>query len=154
MITGSVTGDREILLRWKSASPAFQEALVRGVGRATLMLLAAVKDRLSDQVLRVRTGRLRRSINQKVTQENGTVIGSVGTNVTYGKVHEFGFQGVVNVRSHLRTIRRTGRAAMVRAHTRNARYPERSFLRATLRDLSPMLQAEIEAQIQRVNRTL
>jgi phage gpG-like protein len=103
---------------------------------------AGVKgDRLSGQVLHVRTGTLRRSINQRVTVTDDAVMASVGTNVRYAAAHEYGFDGPVTVKAHIRRAALIGvdRAGArgevyVRSHTRHMRLPERSFLRSELRD--------------------
>ena len=104
---------------------------------------------LSGDPLHRRSGQLSRSINPKASSTATEVTGSVGTNLPYGAVHEYG--GTITIAEHMR---RTGRAATgermklltkggkvragvhhtatgtVRAHT--ATYPERSFLRAPL----------------------
>jgi len=49
-----------------------------------------VKKKLSGQVLKVRTNRLRSSIQTEVTQQKDITIGKVGTNVKYGRIHELG----------------------------------------------------------------
>jgi phage gpG-like protein len=50
------------------------------------------------------TGRLRNSITQTVEQTPKGVVGTVGTNLSYGAFHEFGFNGVERVKAHTRTI--------------------------------------------------
>jgi phage gpG-like protein len=52
--------------------------------------------------LRAITGRLRKSITSKVDTTARGAIGRIGTNVKYGAYHEFGFNGTVQVREHLR----------------------------------------------------
>ena len=49
-----------------------------------------VKKKLSGQVLKVRTNRLRSSIQTEVTQQKDMTVGKVGTNVKYGRIHELG----------------------------------------------------------------
>lgn len=133
---------------------------------------AAVKDgKLSGQVLHVRTGTLRRSINRSIAYGESRVTGIVGTNVEYAAIHEFGFHGAVNVREYLRRSRgqmsmarfRTNKlgekvevlgsyrkagggagATTVRAHVRNLDLPEKSFLRSTLREFEARIRADIE----------
>jgi len=41
-------------------------------------------------MLGVITGNLRRSINSRVYTSNDTIIGAIGTNVSYGRTHELG----------------------------------------------------------------
>jgi len=110
------------------------------IQKATLDLLAREKgEKLSGQVLNVKTGRLRRSITQRVeTESDGNIVGLVGTNVSYGRAHELGFKGTVTVRAHRRNIK--GKAVPVRAHGRNVNIPARPFLGPTLDERMPVYQ--------------
>lgn len=139
MIDGQVSGDREVLRMLGRLSPEMQSATVKATGRLVLMLQARVKMKLSGDVLNVRTGRLRRSITQRIEQTATEVSGVVGTNVNYGKAHEFG--GPQEIKEHLRLVKQAfGKDlrmpvwATVKTHTRTL--PERSFLRSALRDLA------------------
>lgn len=133
-----------------------QAAIVQSVGRSALRLQREVmQNRLSGQVLNVRTGNLRRSIHQQVTNTGSAVIGEVNTNVRYGAAHEYGFAGTVNVKASLRQVRqafgrplKSPRYVQVRAHSRNVRLPERSFLRSALRDMKPMIETDLQKSIE------
>lgn len=148
MITGYVIGGEQTVAKLGRLSRQGKAAIRVSVQRLTLQLLAKVKaGKLSGQVLNVRTGRLRRSINQKIKLEKTGVYGIVGTNVEYARAHEYG--GAVTVKAHMRMMRTAwGRAVknprkiQVRAHTVN--YPERSFLRSALADMEPDIRAEIQ----------
>lgn len=119
-------------------------ALKREITRIAIDVTATVKDKkLSGQVLKVQSGRLRRSINYRVTEGATGIEAKVGTNVEYARVHEFGFKGTVTVREHMRKAKS---AYKVRQHTRKVNLPERSFLRSTLSEMRP----EIDARIARV----
>jgi phage gpG-like protein len=128
--------------------------LKREVRKVATDVSATVKDRkLSGQVLRVQTGRLRRSVNYRTTETETGVEALVGTNVSYGRTHEFGFSGEVGVKAHLRRVRQAfGRKlkkvkqVSVRAHSRTVNLPERSFLRSSLREM----RTEIDSRIARV----
>lgn len=147
MIRGYVFGDEEIAARFDRFPATLQRGLVRGITRAALRVQSRTKaQKLSGQVLNVRTGRLRRSINYRVEQQPQQVTGIVGTNVEYAGVHEFGFSGTVTIREHLRRTK-SGRMATVRAHSAVRNLPARSFLRSSLRDLQPEIRAEIEASV-------
>lgn len=107
------------------------------ITRAAIDLTRWVKERkLSDQVLRVQTGRLRRSVTHRVETDGDRTEGFVGTNVGYGRVHEFGFKGKVNVRAHARNIK--GQKIAVRAHPRNLDISARPFLRPSLQERWPV----------------
>jgi hypothetical protein len=88
----------------------------RGIERASLEIVgAAVRGRfsgqgpfpLSENKLGVKTGRLRRSIRSSkpvVNLRQGTITTGYGSNVNYFAIHEFGFQGDVQVKSHTRRL--------------------------------------------------
>jgi len=111
--------------------------------------------------LGVVTNRLRSSIRPSAARVNATgtdVESSIGSNVAYAAPHEFGFDGVVAVRSFTRknprgnlygaTTRtfdpKTGRVSkakpkpsaagisIVKAHNRHMRLPERAFIRTSI----------------------
>lgn len=137
-----------------------QTAIVQSIGRSALRLQSEVMDnRLSGQVLNIRTGKLHRSIHQQVTSSGGLVVGEVNTNVRYGVAHEYGFAGTVNVKASMRQIRqafgrplKSPRYVQIRAHTRNVKLPERSFLRSALRDMKPDIEANLQKSIERALR--
>jgi phage gpG-like protein len=105
-------------------------------------MVARVKgDKLSGQVLNVRTGRLRRSINARITESTTGIEAKVGTNVEYARAHEFGFKGTVTVKEHMR------RGKRVRAHARNVNIPQRSFLRSTATEMRPEIDKRIARAI-------
>lgn len=128
------------------------ERVRRVVTRFALELQQRVKaGKLTGEVLHVRSGTLRRSINNKVVTNAAGASGTVGTNVKYGRIHEYGFSGPVNVKGHLRTIKHAfGREIApkqveVGGFTRQVRMPERSFLRSALKEMKPQLLAQLEA---------
>lgn len=151
MIRGEVVGGPQLKAYLRDAERSITTNMTRSIGRLVLMLQRNVKmDKLSGTVLRVRTGRLRRSINSRMQGEGTqTVAGFVGTNVSYARAHEYGFTGQVNVKQHLRMqVKAFGRSieptqVVVSAHPRNVVIPERSFLRSALSDMQPTVRAEL-----------
>jgi phage gpG-like protein len=118
--------------------------LKREITRVAIDVSAHIKDRkLSGQVLKVQTGRLRRSINYKIGETGTGIEARVGTNVEYARIHEFGFSGTVNVREHMRKAKK---AYTVKAHTRRVNLPERSFMRSSMKDM----RQDIDQRIARV----
>lgn len=122
--------------------------------RVTLMLLGRTKDNLSDKVLNVRTGRLRRSITQEVLDQEGVIVGQVGTNVNYAAAHEFGVNMDVKIQEHVRLVKQAfGKQlkhpvwATVRPHTKRMVLPERSFLRTALETMTDEIPKEIKSQV-------
>ena len=123
--------------------------------------------------LRVRTSRLRSSLwAAKARVAGGMLLSSLGTNVVYAGVHEYGFNGPVQVRAFTRRNRAldvfrvsrvrefdlgTGRTrtkttrariaqgiSRVRAHTRHAHYAERAPIRRGIADRLPAYTAALE----------
>lgn len=123
-------------------------ALKTELTKASFDVSAHVKDqKLSGQVLKVKSGRLRRSINAKPVRETDTGVEAlVGTNVEYARIHEFGFKGSVNVREYMRQSKDKFKVR-VRAHARKLNLPERSFLRSSLADMRQDIDSRIAAVV-------
>ncbi len=127
----------------------YNQAMIKMISRLTYMLEKMVKkDKLSGQVLNRRTGDLSRSINSEFS--DGGLTGTVGTNVPYGRVHEYGIQA--EIKAHMRMMTQAfgkpvkePRLIEVGAYT--VKFKERSFLRTALRDLEP----EIKSQLSRIS---
>jgi phage gpG-like protein len=62
----------------------------RALHAAALTVVRRAKINLSGRFLRVRTQRLRSSVTHVVRQEAGGLVAQIGTNVFYGRLHEFG----------------------------------------------------------------
>lgn len=147
MIRGYVFGQRETIAKLDRLTKQGKATLRVSIQRLTLKLLAKVKEqKLTGQVLKVRTGKLRRSINQRVTVDTKGIYGIVGTNVEYGRMHELG--GTYSVKAHARMMKmawgkklRTPKVVQVREH--KITYPKRSFLASALKDMEPNVRAEI-----------
>jgi phage gpG-like protein len=137
MIEGLVLGGTEVVQRFDAMPKRLREELRVGIERLSIRLTNKVKDKLNGQVLKVRTGLLRRSITQAVMEQGDTVTGITSTAVAYARAHEYGFDGVVSVRAHMRTIKQAfGRSINpVAAHSMHMKLPEKSFLRSSLREL-------------------
>lgn len=128
---------------------SIKNRVIRTIAKLTIKLQTMVKrDKLSGQVLKRKTGTLSRSINVKFTK--GGMEGTVGTNVAYGRVWEYG--GDMQIRAHMRLMKKAfgkpvkeEREIQVRAYTRNVK--ERSFLRSALNDLRPEIQPAITQAI-------
>lgn len=149
MIKGTIIGGEAAVQRFERMPAKLHVELKVGIARAALLVQRDSKeDKLSGQVLKVRTGRLRRSINTKITDTETRVVGTVGTNVEYAHIHEYGFDGIVSVREHLRAAK-GGAESTVRAHQRHVHMPERSFLRSALNDMAEPIKREFEQAVQR-----
>lgn len=153
-ITFEVRGDREVVGRLDSLPDRLRVVLRAKVYSLVLRLEDHIKtQKLSGQVLNVVTGRLRRSIFSKVTETQDAIIGEVSSSgdVKYAARHEFGFSGQETVRAHTREIKQAfgqiiePKTVAVRAFTRQANTPERSFMRSSFNDLRAVLRGELEA---------
>jgi len=75
-----------------------RSARITALGWALADCLLLIKGRSQTKYLRgghplnVRTGRLIQSLTSEWTRHGNTLVGSVGTDVFYGRVHEFGAQ--------------------------------------------------------------
>ena len=159
------------MARFTGMTAKLRENVSRTIERLSIQLQAKVKDeKLSGQVLHVRSGTLRRSINRVVKQDGDTTIAQVGTNVVYAHIHEYGFDGIESVRAYVRrssqqmalaryrtnklgerieilgSYKKAGGTpgeVNVRAHTRHMVMPERSYLRSSLREMAPDIRQQI-----------
>jgi hypothetical protein len=154
MISFTVQGDTAVVRMLQAKVPALTGAVRGSITRATFMLVGYVKaNKLSGQVLKNRTGTLRRKINGRVIETANTITGQAGVKLAYAAAHEYGFDGTVNVRESLRTIKQAfGRSIApvtftVKAHSRRMHLPERSFLRSSLHELTPEIQNMIRAAV-------
>jgi phage gpG-like protein len=76
----------------------WRRAMLMAMQSTTLGISAYVKERgLSGQVLHIRTGRLKSSINGTAQMVGNIVTGKVGTNVVYAPIHELG--GVIRAKN-------------------------------------------------------
>ena len=154
MIDASVTGDERVIASIRSQYQEVITNVEQSIGRLTLKLLTRVKvNKLSGQVLNVRTGRLRRSITYKVIKTPSRITGIVGTNVEYARIHELGFHGQVSVKAHLREIKKawgkdiTPRTVEVRTHSRQVNLPAKSFLRSAMEEMTPEIIQTLQQSI-------
>ncbi len=111
-------------------------------------------------------GRLRNSLRPELAQIAGTtVLSSIGTNVRYAGVHEFGFDGMVSVRKFTRVNRsrdvyrprKDGKGvtkdviaagfSTVRAHTMKMNMPARAPIETGIRERVPQYSSAISAAI-------
>lgn len=91
-IHAEVIGAGAVIRRFNVAAEETKKSLADEVQRLTIELQRRVKEgKLTGQVLHVKTGRLRRSVNVKFTKTDTAIYGSVGTNVKYGRTWELGF---------------------------------------------------------------
>lgn len=159
MIEARVEGDDRVVVRLGLHGDQAHREILSTVGSLALRLAVRVKMKLSDDVLHVRTGRLRRSITSKVSDNDSGVTATVGTNLSYAAFQEFGFRGVVNVRQHMRKLVmawgkpvRSPKMVVVQGHQRHVDYPAHSFLRSALAEMAPEMRDELTKALGRATR--
>ncbi len=161
--TFTVTVSTEALLaRLKNIPVKMRRALVTAVTRLSVETQRKVMvEKLSGQVLHVRTGTLRRSINREVTEEADGVFAIVGTNVRYAAIHEYG--GTILLKPRERTVhfkmnkdgtlkqgfsKKKEATVSIKTAARSVgtyvNMPERSFLRSTMTEMAPRIRTEIK----------
>ena len=170
MITTQIKGGKELATRFQhGADRAF--AIVEDAVRVeALNLVRVVKLKLTDDVLHVQTGRLRRSITANFEGAGtGTFRALVGTNVQYARVHELGFNGTVKVpahtvKAHQRTqtmafgkllkapMTVTVRDHVVKESSREMNMPARPFLRPALEENKARILGSIRQALGRIIR--
>lgn len=156
VLSGQVLGAERVAARLSNAGPRVRERVRTEVQRLGLELLRKVKaEKLTGQVLNVRTGRLRRSINyREILGGDASYQARVGTNVSYGRFWELGFQGAQQVREHIRTIRQSfGRPifpvqSVVHAHSRNVNQAPRPFLQSSLDEMRAEVRQRLLVAVQ------
>lgn len=138
MIEVSLVGADALTDRLDAIAGRLQTEVQAGLAEAAERLRREIVDnRLSGQVLKARSGRLRGSI--RVVPGDQSV--SVTSDLPYAAAQEYGFEGVETVRAHVRRIREAfGRpvaekSVNVRSFARAMHLPARSFMRSALADL-------------------
>lgn len=143
-VTIQVTGE-DAIQRRLAAIANLRPALRRTLEGQLIELQAhVVANKLTGQVLHVRTGTLGRSITYRLEEGDDALRGIVGTNVKYARIHEYG--GTIHLPAMVPRRRRALRfevggavvfAKRVRAH--DVTMPERSFLRSSLEERRPKI---------------
>lgn len=121
-------------------------SLVRKINALVQMLATRVRQKLSGEVLHVRSGDLRGSIHTKVTETTTSVKGTVYSagDVKYARIHEYGgtipaHDIVPNKKKALAFIVDGKQIFARRVHIPEINMPERSYLRSSLEELRPVI---------------
>jgi phage gpG-like protein len=135
----------ELVVAKFNAMPAkVHAALVTKTGVLRLMLESKAKEKVSGQVLNVRTGRLRRAIFSQTIDRTNEIIGraAVSSDVPYAAIHEYGGKtpahDIVPVGAKALAFMAGGKMRFAKiVHHPGSTMPERSFMRSSLRELTP-----------------
>lgn len=129
----------DINLNFDAVKKQVNDSVSQAVMVEGIRLSSYIKQyKLTNQVLNVRTGRLRNSIHSDFHAGTNYFQSKISTNVKYAPAHEYGFRGVVQVKSHKRKINKVwGRVIptkeiMIGSFARHMNLPERSFMRTAL----------------------
>lgn len=144
-VTTTVVGAEAVAARFQNASTGLRERLRRVVQSLGLKVLAAAKERVSDDVLRVRSGKLRRSLHEETTDDGNEIRSVVGTNLVYARPQELGFVGSERVRAHTRTTARA--IAHVKAFTRQMNLKPHPFLGPSLAERRAEILKTLQAAV-------
>lgn len=131
-----------------------RDAMFKANRDSSSVLTRRIKLKVSGDVLKVRTGNLRRGWAQIMPRVDGNSwVGGAGTGVEYDPFHEFGFHGLVQVRAHQRRgdtafgRKVTPFTASVSAHSRSLDYGGRPHARPALAESKERIQAIHSDQI-------
>ncbi len=153
MLTIDLIGDKELVAKLAATPWSLRGGVARSMTRLAVETVLLVKQKLSGQVLRARSGALRASIGSRVTESMTAITATISsTGVRYAAIHEFG--GTIHVPEiRPKTARalafevggQTIFAAYTRAH--DVHIPQRSFLGSALREMQPRIRSELQAAV-------
>lgn len=150
MTTVSVTGLDPLTARLAALPQALGARLAQEMERLGGVLRDRVERNLSGEVLQRRSGRLAGSIAVSVERAGAGATASVGSDVSYAAIHEYG--GTIPARTILPQSARAlafpwrGQQRFFKRVTLPAvTLPERSFLRAALAETEPEIRAALAA---------
>lgn len=151
IVNVTVTGDKAIMARLDRFPAAVHMALKIKITQLALRLERWVKTRkLNGQVLNRISGRLARSIANKVTDSQFLILARVYSSgdVKYAGIHEFGGRTAphVIVPKRAKALFFGGQFA-ARVNHPGSQMPERSFLRSSLRDMSVAITTEMKRTV-------
>lgn len=164
MIKAELIGGDKVILSVDKLSVQAVVAVKLFISKYTYVLMRRVmQDKLSGQVLNVRTGNLRRSIPRgtKVVESGDNITGVVGLGgggsakvAKYGGIHEYGGTipaHVVEVKNKmaLRWMSNGTPRFAKRVNIPAVKMPVRSFLRSTLREARAEFNAGINKAVQK-----
>lgn len=142
-ISAWIEGDAEVVQTLEAMPASTRAELHKSTLKLAISMVAYVKQqKLSGQVLRNRTGTLRRSITHEVKELPNEIKATVGTNVAYARPHEFGWHGNVLIDQAF------GRKLKFPVW-KTVTLPPRSFLRSSLRERAASIRKEYQEAMKR-----
>jgi len=156
MISAVIIGKESTIENFRTFHARASDALYKTLERLAIELTRKVKEeKLSGQVLKNRTGTLRRSINYRIEGTETTMTAIVGTNVAYAAIHEYGG----TTKPHIIEPKNAkclafiaswgpgrgqgGKSFFARVNHPGSVMPERSFLRSALSEMQGQIRSEL-----------
>jgi phage gpG-like protein len=146
VISARLVGADALAARFEAMPARLASVLAQEASRLGDELRAAVERNLSGGVLQQRSGRLASSIVVAVEQNGAAVSATLGSDVPYAAIHEYG--GVIPAHQILPKSARAlafpwqGRERFFRrVEMPPVQMPERSFLRSALAEMEPEIRA-------------
>jgi phage gpG-like protein len=151
----TMVGDKELIARLNEMPTAVHHALFVKITDLSLRLEKWVKtQKLDGQVLNRISGRLARSIMNKVTADAATIMARIFSSgdVKYAGIHEFG--GTTS--PHIIEPKKAAALAFAvggkmvfarRVNHPGSKMPMRSFMRSSLQDMSTTISAEMKETV-------
>jgi hypothetical protein len=153
MITAHLVGDTELIARFAAMPGGLQQGVARAMTRLSLEGQRLSQQKVSGDVLNVRTGVLRSSINAKPTTVTASsVMGGWGTNVSYARPLEMGVPHSWEIRpkSARALAFEIGGRTIFAAYVTHPPMAPHSFMRSALREMTPRIVAELNATVAEV----
>lgn len=87
----TIRGGKELAKKWRAVAAKAKKQERRSMQKTLIILQNSVKRNLAGgHPLNVRSGRLRRAIGREIIERGSHIKGTVGSNVIYDPVHEYG----------------------------------------------------------------
>lgn len=154
MLRVDVVGDQAAAERMETLPAAVRRALHAKIGLLTLKLYRhIVLNKLSGQVLKTVSGRLKRSVQFKMEEDSASrMVSEVYTDgsAPYDAIHEYGGKTppheIVPVKAQALSFLRDGKRVFYkRVNHPGSRMPERSYMRSSLDDMRSEIEDELVA---------
>lgn len=160
MLRVDVTGDQAALERMQGLPAEIRLALQRKMALLTMRLYRhIILSKLSGQVLRTITGRLKRSVAFRTEDDGERIVSEVYTDGTapYDAIHEYGGKtaahDIVAVKAQALSFLRDGKRVFYRrVHHPGSQMPERSYMRSALDDMRDEIETELVGTFQQALR--
>ena len=143
MISASLVGGTAAVDRLSTIGEAVTSGIARVIAKLGVDLQNSVQqNKLSGQVLRLRSGALQQSITVRFEHSDGEAKATVYSDLDYAAPQEYGFAGTVSVRASVRQMKEAfghpiaSRTVSVSSYSRRMDLPQRSFMRSALADMT------------------